>query len=200
MPLRPRTTGASTWNRVPSGSSRMRSTICWGSAVDDRAVLRAVGHADAGVEQAQVVVDLGDRPDRRAGVAGGALLVDRDGGRQALDEVDVGLVHLAQELPGVGRQRLHVPALALGVDGVEGEGRLARARQAREHDQPVARQLQGDVLEVVLTSTADHQLIGHGRSYRRHPTRTRVCPRDFSRGPGSGRRGRGRVLEPTSSS
>ncbi len=29
-PLRSRATGASTWNRVPSGSARIRSTICWG--------------------------------------------------------------------------------------------------------------------------------------------------------------------------
>gem|GEM_PF-4438360 len=29
-PLRPRITGASTWNRVPSGSSSTRSTICCG--------------------------------------------------------------------------------------------------------------------------------------------------------------------------
>ena len=38
-------------------------------AVDDRAVLRAVGHADAGVEEAQVVVDLGDGADGRTRVA-----------------------------------------------------------------------------------------------------------------------------------
>ena len=43
-------------------------------------------------------------------------------GRQALDEVDVGLVHLAEELPGVGGERFDVAALALGEDGVEGEG------------------------------------------------------------------------------
>ena len=35
-PLRPRTTGASTWNLVPSSSSSTRSTICCG-------VCRAIG-------------------------------------------------------------------------------------------------------------------------------------------------------------
>ena len=39
----------------------------------------AVGPAHPGVEQAQVVVDLGDGAHRRAGVAAGRLLVDRDG-------------------------------------------------------------------------------------------------------------------------
>ena len=40
--------------------------------------LRIVRHADPGVEQAKVVVDLGDGPDGGTGVARRALLVDRD--------------------------------------------------------------------------------------------------------------------------
>ena len=48
------------------------------------AVVRAARLADAGVEQAQVVVDLGDRADRRARVVRRRLLLDGDGRRQAL--------------------------------------------------------------------------------------------------------------------
>ena len=40
-PLRPRITGASTWNRVPSSSSSTRSTICCG-------VCRAIGRPQIG--------------------------------------------------------------------------------------------------------------------------------------------------------
>ena len=117
---------------------------------DDLPAVRAVRHADPGVQEPQVVVDLGDRAHRRPGVPRRRLLVDRDRGREALDEVDVGLVHLAEELPGVRRQRLDVPALPLGVDRVERERRLPRARQAGEDDQAVAGQLEVDVPEVVL--------------------------------------------------
>ena len=98
---------------------------------DRLAAGRAVRPAGPGVEEPEVVVDLGDRADRRARVLGGRLLVDRDRRGQPLDEVDVGLVHLAEELPGVRRQRLDVAALALGEDRVEGEARLAGAGQAR---------------------------------------------------------------------
>jgi hypothetical protein len=45
----------------------------------DLVAVRAVGVADTGEEEPQVVVDLGHGPDRRPGVAAGALLVDRDG-------------------------------------------------------------------------------------------------------------------------
>ena len=116
---------------------------------DRLAALEAVGLADPRPQQAQVVVDLGHRADRRARVARGRLLVDRDRRRETLDRVDVGLLHLAQELARVGRQRLDVAALALGVDRVEREARLARAREARDDDQRLPRQLEIDALEVV---------------------------------------------------
>ena len=83
-------------------------------------------------------------------------------GREALDEVDVGLVHLAEELAGVGRQRLDVAALALGEDRVEGEAGLARPGQPGEDDQGVARQVERDVLEVVLAGATDDETVGHG--------------------------------------
>ena len=115
----------------------------------------AVRMADARPQQAQVVVDLGDGADRRPRVARGRLLVDRDRRRQALDRVDVGLVHLAEELPRVGAQRLDVAPLALRVDRVEGERRLARARQPRDDHESVARERERHVLEVVLAGAGD---------------------------------------------
>ncbi len=115
-------------------------------------------------QQAQVVVDLGDGADRGAGVPAGALLVDGDRGAQPVDLVDVRLLHLAQELARVRGEALDVPALALGVDRVERQARLAAARQARDHDEPVARQLDGDVLEVVFACSAnDEQILRHTR-------------------------------------
>ena len=123
--------------------------------------LGIMGDADAGEQQPQVVVHLGDGPHRGARIAGGAFLVDGDGGRQAVDEVHIGLVHLAQELPGIGRQRLHVAALPLGVDGVEGQRRLARTGDAGEYDELVAGYRQMDVAQVVLTRTMDDDLVGH---------------------------------------
>ena len=83
-------------------------------------------------------------------------------GREPLDLVDVRLLHLAEELAGVGRERLDVAALALGVDGVEGQGGLAGAGQAGDDDQLVARDLDVDVLQVVLAGAANDDGVGHG--------------------------------------
>ena len=155
--------------------------------LDRRPAGRTVRSAGAGVEQAEVVVDLGDRADGRARVLGRGLLVDRHRGRQPLDEVDVGLVHLAEELAGVRRQRLDVPPLALREDRVERQGRLSRPREPREDDQRVTREIEGDVLEVVLASASDDELICHVRNPL---TRLRQCllrsPRGVTTGSGSG--------------
>src|SRR5262245_43479673 len=124
----------------------------------------AVRDADPGEQQPEMVVDLGHGPDRRPGVARRALLVDGDGRREAVDLVDVRLLHLAQELPGVGAQALDIAALTLGVDRVEREAALTAAREPGDHDESVARERDRDVLEVVFAGTANDELIlGHVR-------------------------------------
>ena len=124
-------------------------------ARDHPSALGAVRHADARVEQPEVVVDLGDGADGGSRVARRRLLVDRDRRRQALDEVDVGLVHLPEELARVRRQRFDIAALSLRIDRVECQRRLPRTREPGEDDQLVARQLEIDVAQVVLACSSD---------------------------------------------
>ena len=86
---------------------------------------------------------------------GHSLLVDGDGGGEALDVVHVGLVHAAQELAGVGGQGLHVPSLTFGVNGVEGQGAFAGAGDAGDDHQLVPGNGDLYVLEVVLPGSLD---------------------------------------------
>ncbi len=109
-------------------------------------VVGAIRLTDARIEQAQVVVDFGDGANGRARVVRRRLLFDRDRRRQAFDQIDVGLFHELQELPRIGRERLDVAALALGVERVEGERALARAGKTGDHDQPMPRQIEIDIL------------------------------------------------------
>ena len=135
---------------------------------------RAVRPADARVEQAQVVVDLGDRADRRARVARGRLLVDRDRRREPVDRVDVGLLHHLQELPRVRGERLDVAALPLRVDRVERERRLPRAGEPGHAHERVPRDADGDVLQVVLAGAVDDELFGLAHRRAIVPRRTDV--------------------------
>ena len=86
--------------------------------------------------------------------------------------VDIRLLHQFQELAGIGRQALDIAALALGIDGVEGERRLARARQAGQHRQGVARNLDIDILEIVLARAADGDVFQH---WERRDVGTEPC-------------------------
>lgn len=105
-------------------------------------------------EDFHVVANLGHRADGAARGADGVALLDGDGGRDAFDAVHLRLVHAIKELPRVGREGFDVAPLPLGVKRVEGEGTFARTAQARDDDEPVQRQIEIKVLEVVVPHAA----------------------------------------------
>jgi hypothetical protein len=84
-------------------------------------------------------------------------------GLRALDGVHVGPLDLVEKLARVGGERFHVAALALGVDGVEGKRALARAGEAGDHRERVARDAHVDVAQIVLARPAHRDVSdGHG--------------------------------------
>src|SRR6266566_7159330 len=124
---------------------------------DGSAATRAMRQSHRTVDHAEIVVDLGDRAHRRARRAGRGFLLDGDGRREAFYHVHVRAFHLVQELPGVRGERLHVAALAFGVNGVKRERRLSRAGKPGDHSQAVARDVEIEVLQVVLARPSDNQ-------------------------------------------
>ncbi len=126
------------------------------------AAVRAMRHADGGVEDAQIVVDFGDGADGRARAAVGRFLLDGNGGAEAVDGVDLGALHLVEELARIGGKRFDVAALAFGVNGVEGEGRFTGAAEAGDDGEGVARDLHVDVLQVVLPCAVHGDAVEHG--------------------------------------
>ena len=129
---------------------------------DGAVAVWAVRLADAGVEQAEVVVDFGDGADGGARGAGGGFLLDGDGGGEAVDGVDVGPLHLVEELAGVGGEGFDVAALAFGIDGVESERAFTRARKAGDDGESVARDGHVDVAQVVLARALDGDVCDAG--------------------------------------
>ncbi len=99
--------GASAFGESENGGD----DLVYGVALDDAAAVEAGDGAAAGVEEAEVVVDLGGSGYGGAGVAGLVLLLDGDGGGETVHVVHVGLFDALQELAGVGRERLDVAAL-----------------------------------------------------------------------------------------
>ena len=110
--------------------------------------------AAAGEEEAQIRVQLGGSAHRRAQVAPHRFLVDEDGRGEVLEGLDVRAAEFRQALPGERAERLDQLALRLRVHGVDHERRLARARDTREHDEPVVRDVDVDRAQVVGSSAA----------------------------------------------
>ena len=114
-------------------------------------------HAEAGVEEAQVLRDLGDGRD--GGFAGAACdaLLDGDGGRDAGEQVNVGARELFDKLARVRRHRFHEAALPFGENDVECERAFAGAGNAGDDVERVVRDGEGDVFQVVFASAGNLQ-------------------------------------------
>src|SRR4029450_2896245 len=82
-------------------------------------------------------------------------------------------------------ERLDVAPLPLGVDRVEGKARFTGTGEPGEHDQRVARQLEVDVLEVVLPRPTDDYALRW--SHHIEFTRANGCSRGSRRTWGRGR-------------
>ena len=138
---------------MASGTGPLRGIGRERLGIEDRLAARIV--SGAGIKHAQ---EVGQGRDTAHGGARGrraALLLQRDGRRQAIDVVHIGDGHLMEQSPRIGRHRLEISPLRLGIKGSEGERRLSGTGDARKHHQGVARNVEIDILEIVLAGPAD---------------------------------------------
>jgi len=116
--------------------------------------------ADLGEQQAEVIDRLRSRRNRGSTGPCRALAGDRDGGRQTVDAIGLRLLQPLQKLPRVGGEALDVPPLPFGVQGVQRQTGLAAAAHSAEHDQPPARQVEIDGLQVMDADAAQLDTVG----------------------------------------
>ena len=132
-----------------------------GLAADLLAALGAVGDAHPGPEQTQVVIYFRYRAHCRPGAFGRCLLVNGNSGRQAVNGIHIRLVHLAQKLPGIGTQALHISPLSLGIDGIKGQTGFTGPAEAGKDHHFISWDLQIHVFQVVFPGAPDNDLIVH---------------------------------------
>ena len=139
-----------------------------------------VSPPDASEEQTQVVINLSGGGYGRARIPRGILLLNGDSRGDAFDGIDVRLLDTLEELAGVGRKRLDIPALAFGIDGVKGEGRLAGPRDPGHNRESVVRHLNIDVLKVMDARAAhDDAVNGHGWAVTGHTDASGMVSESF---------------------
>ncbi len=147
--------------RVPSGSDLIRIHNLLGGLLDHFPTAdRAMRNAHPGKEQAQVVVDLSDRSDRRTWVMGGTLLVDGNSRGEPFDVIHIRFLHLTKELAGIGGERLNIPPLTFGKDGVEGQRGFTGTGETGDYHQLVAWNFHRNILQIMFACTHHADYIG----------------------------------------
>src|SRR5262249_19806772 len=103
-----------------------------GLRADGGAARRTMRVAQPREQDAEVIVDFRNRAHRRARALARRLLFDADRRRQAADVLDLRLLNLAEELPGVGRQRFDIAPLPFRVNRIERERAFAGTARPAE--------------------------------------------------------------------
>ena len=106
--------------------------------------------AGTGKKQSEIIIDFSGSSNRRAGIAAGAPLLNRNSRRQTRNVTHRRLLHLFKELTCVGTERLDIFSPALGINRIEGERAFTRAAYAGNYHQFIPWNAQTDVLEIVL--------------------------------------------------
>ena len=101
------------------------------------------------------MVNLGDRRDGRFASAARDSLLNRHAGRQSAHQIHIRFFKLFDELPRIRRHAVEKAPLSFGKQDVERECRFSRSAQTGDDHQLLPRNLNVDILEVVLTSTVN---------------------------------------------
>ena len=109
---------------------------------------------DVRPQHLHVIAQLGQCADGGARGSDRVPLLDGDGGQNAFDAIHLRFVHAIEKLAGVRRKRLDVPALPFSKERVESKRTLARTAQARNHNQSLERQVEVEILQVILPDAA----------------------------------------------
>ena len=86
------------------------------------ACCRRVGLGCPCIQKSQEIIDFRDCPDRGPGIVSRCFLFYRNDWAQSADGLDFRFFEYAHEMFGVRRKCVHISALALGIDGVKGQG------------------------------------------------------------------------------
>ena len=95
--------------------------LIYGLPLDRSAAVRAESPAGMGKEHAEIIMDFRHCAYSGPGIMAGGFLVNGNGRRKAGYLIHIGLVHLSQKLPGIGRQGLHILSLPFCINRIKGK-------------------------------------------------------------------------------
>ena len=111
---------------------------------------RAIGDAEMGKKNAQIVISLSHSANGGTGIASMGFLLDGNRSKESINRFDFGLRHLLDVLASIGRHRFDIAALSFGIDCFKGKGGFSRAGGTRANGNFAMRNGNVKALEVVL--------------------------------------------------
>lgn len=166
----------------------------------DAVAVRAQVRAQPRHHQPQDVQGFGHGPDDAAPSRNRRPLQQSKSGREVIDPVHVGALYLGQPAAAVGAQAGEVPLHALGIQGAEGQRRLARPGHPYDGHRAPQRHVDVDVAQVVIAARRARRwqrAASRARSISRHHITylsSMARPRRDRQPPGPGTRTVIRVL------
>ena len=121
--------------------------------------LGAVGNSHTRIQKTHVIIDFRHSSHGRSGIPVRGLLINGNRRRQPLDAFHIRLLHLPQELSGVGGKRLHVSALSFCVDCIKGQGRFAGAGEPGKHHKFISGNVHREIFQIVFIRTANFYIL-----------------------------------------
>ena len=110
---------------------------------------------ETGIEKTQIIVDLRHGRDGTARITDPRVLVDGNGRLKSFDPVHIRAFHLMKKLTGIYGKAFDVLPLTFCVQRVERQRTLPRTARSRDDDEPVSRNIDTDVLQIVHSSAND---------------------------------------------
>ena len=123
------------------------------------AIACAVLDAQLDVQQAQKVPDLGGGAHRGFAAATRQALLNRHGGRDAIDRIDLGATCGLNDASGIGVQAFQITTLAFVEQDVKRQGGFTGAADACDHVELAAWNVHAQVFEVVLFGVDDLDVV-----------------------------------------
>ena len=123
--------------------------------LDGALAARAKRRAQPREEQAQEMINLRHRGDGAFAAAARLALLDAHRRGNAGDQIHLRPRQLLDELAGIEVHRIQKAPLPLGEEQVKGQRALARTAHAGDDDEPVARNRQRDIFQIMLARALD---------------------------------------------
>ena len=132
------------------------------AGIDACPTIRTEGLSDPRIERPQMIEDFRRTSHCGAGARHAVALFDRDRGGEIGNMIDLRPRESLEELTRVGGERTHVSTLALGIERIEGQGRLARPRRSGNDRQGAEGNRTIDAPQIVRAGILDPDFSLHG--------------------------------------